>query len=191
MISKGRNILQAQIDDTAIVLDRLLSEVSRQIKASFKELEKVIDEEVVDMPYEEAWSVKSSMETACRMEDETEMLESFYKSMVIMICSYCETTLLSMLPIDIQKQYKYKGKKIDSYYKAIQENYDIKLKPIGKLWRGKRGFIKFRNDITHGKEYDTTLLNSEYINSNLKMVKHLLRTTADIISRQLKFINHY
>ena len=80
MISKGRNIFQAHIDDTAIVLDRLLSEVPRQIKASFKELEKVIDEEVVDMPYEEAWSVKSSMETACRMEDETEMLESFYKS---------------------------------------------------------------------------------------------------------------
>lgn len=53
MISKGRNILQVQIDDTAIVLDRLLSEVPRQIKTSFKELGKIIDKEVVDMPYEE------------------------------------------------------------------------------------------------------------------------------------------
>lgn len=181
--------MQVRIDTTAIVLERLLAEVPRQIKDSFKELEKMIDEDVVDMPYEEAWPVKSSMEEACRMEDETEMLESFYKSMVIMICSYCETTLLSMLPIDIQKQYKYKGNKIDSYYKAIQEHYNIKLKSIGQLWRGKKGFIKFRNDITHGKEYDITLLTPEYLNYNLKMVKDLLRTNANIISKHAEFIN--
>lgn len=138
--------MQVRIDTTAIVLERLLAEVPRQIKDSFKELEKMIDEDVVDMPYEEAWPVKSSMEEACRMEDETEMLESFYKSMVIMICSYCETTLLSMLPIDIQKQYKYKGNKIDSYYKAIQEHYNIKLKSIGQLWRGK---YVFRTKVGH------------------------------------------
>lgn len=191
MISKGRNILQAQIDDTTIVLDRLLSEVPKQIKASFKELEKEIDEAGVGLSHEEAYTVKESLARAYRMEDETEMLESFYKSMVIMICCYCERTLLSMLPIDIQKQLKYKGKKIESYYKAIQEHYDIKLKSIGELWRGQRGFIKFRNDITHGREYDAELLTYENLNSNLKMVKHLLRTTADIISRHPNFINHY
>lgn len=120
MISKGRNILQAQIDDTAIVLDRLLSEVPRQIKASFKELEKIIDEEVVDMPYEEACSVKSSMEAVCRMEDETEMIESFYKSMVIMICSYCERTLLLMLPSETATKGSRKKSKIDFYFRTLK-----------------------------------------------------------------------
>lgn len=191
MIAKGRNGLQAHIDEYAIVLERLLSEVPKQITASFKELEQEIDKTSADLPCEEASAIKDSLTMAYRIGDETIMLESFYKSMVIMICSYCETTLLSMLPIDIQKQYKNKGKKIDSYYKAIQEHYDIKLKPIGKLWRGKRSFIKFRNDITHGKEYDTTFLTSEYLNSNLKMVKHLLRTTADIISSHPNFIIQY
>ena len=109
--------------------------------------------------------------------------------MVIMVCSYCETTLLSMLPTDIQEQYKNKGRKIDIYYKAIQKYYGVKLQPIGKVWKGKCDFVKFRNDITHGKEYDNTLLAYEYLNSNLKMAKHLLRTTADIISRHPNFIN--
>lgn len=183
MIAKGRNDLQAYIDEYAIVLERLLVEVPEQIKSSFRELEQEIDKTAADLPREEACTIKDSLIMAYRIGDETIMLESFYKSMVIMICSYCETTLLSMLPIDIQKQYKYKGKKIESYYKAIQEHYGVKLQPIGKVWKGNYDFVKFRNGITHGKEYDNTLLTSEYLYTNLKMAKHLLRSTADIIGR--------
>lgn len=191
MIARGRNSLQAHIDEYAIVLERLLSEVPKQIKSSFRELEQEIDKAADDLPCKEACTIKDSLTMAYRISDETIMLESFYKSMVIMICSYCETTLLSMLPIEIQKKYKYKGKKIDSYYKGIQECYDIKLISIDKLWKSKEDFVKFRNGIVHGKEYDTKLLTSEYLNSNLGMAKHLLRTTADIISRRLNFINHH
>ena len=189
MIAKGKNDLQAHIDEYAIVLERLLVEVPEQIKSSFCELEQEIDKTAADLPSEEACTIKDSLEMAYRMDDKTEMLESFYKSMVIMVCSYCETTLLSMLPTDIQEQYKNKGRKIDIYYKAIQKYYGVKLQPIGKVWKGKCDFVKFRNDITHGKEYDNTLLAYEYLNSNLKMAKHLLRTTADIISRHTNFIN--
>lgn len=179
MISKGRNILQAQIDDTAIVLDRLLSEVPRQIKASFKELEKIIDEEVVGMPYEEAWSVKSSMEAACRMEDETEMLESFYMSMVIMICSYCERTLLSMLPSETKVKQKKPESKIDAFFRTLTNLYALKdIGTIDSLWACKAQFTKLRNGIVHNKDYDTSLLNEDYIKSNLKMVRDMLKTLA-------------
>ncbi|MCM1223154.1 MAG: hypothetical protein NC548_52755 [Lachnospiraceae bacterium] len=191
MIAKGRNDLQMHIDEYAIVLERLLFEVPKQIKSSFSELKKEIEGTAVSLPPEEAYTIKSSLTEAYRMDDEAEMIESFYKSMVIMICSYCETTLLSMLPTDIQEQYKNKGRKIDIYYKTIQRYYGVKLQPIKKVWRDKCDFVKFRNDITHGKEYDNTPLTSEYINSNLKMAKHLLKTTADIISRHPNFINHY
>ena len=189
MIARGRNSLQAHIDEYAIVLERLLFEVPEQIKSSFCELEQEIDKTTGGLPDEETCTIKDALAMAYRMDDKTEMLESFYRSMVIMVCSYCETTLLSMLPTDIQEQYKNKGRKIDIYYKAIQRYYSVKLHPIGKVWKGKCDFVKFRNDITHGKEYDNTLLTFEYINSNLKMAKHLLRTTADIISRHSNFIN--
>ncbi len=192
MIARGRNALQAHIDEYARVLERLLSEVPEQIKSSFCKLEQEIDKTTADLPYEEAYTIKNSLEMAYRMDDKTEMLESFYKSMAIMICSYCETTLLSMLPTDIQGQYKNKGNKIDIYYKAIQKHYDgVKLQPIGKVWKNKRDFVKFRNAITHGKEYDNKLLTPESLNSSLKMAKHLLRTTADIISKHPDFINQH
>ena len=191
MIAKGRNDLQVHIDEYAIVLERLLSEVPEQIKSSFCELEQEIDKTADDLPVEEVYAIKDALAMAYRMDDKIEMLESFYKSMVIMVCSYCETTLLSMLSTDIQEQCRNKGRKIDIYYKAIQRYYGVKLQPIGKVWKDKCGFVKFRNDITHGKEYDNTLLTSEYLNANLKMVTHLLRTTADIISRHSNFINHY
>lgn len=181
MISKGRNILQAQIDDTAIVLDRLLSEVPIQIKASFKELGKIIDEEVVGMPYEEGWSIKSSMEALCRMEDETEMLESFYKSMVIMICSYCERTLLSMLPSEtkVEQKQKKKTSKINFLLKTLENIYDVEdIGAIVSLWTSKKQFTRLRNDIVHNKDYDTSLLNEDYIKSNLKMVRDMLKTLA-------------
>lgn len=191
MIAKGKNALQAHIDEYAIVLERLLFEVPEQIKSSFYELEQEIDKTTDGLPNEEACTIKDSLEMAYRMDDKIEMLESFYKSMVIMVCSYCETTLLSMLPTDIQEQCRNKGRKIDIYYKAIQRYYGVRLQPIRKVWKDKCDFVKFRNDITHGKEYDNTLLTSEYLNANLKMVTHLLRTTADIISRHSNFINHY
>ncbi len=191
MIAHGRNTLQAHIDEYAIVLERLLSEVPKQITSLFCELEEEIDKTAADLPDEEAGAIKDDLAMAYRMDDKTEMLESFYKSMVIMICSYCEKTLLSMLPTDIQEQYKNKGRKIDIYYKAIQKYYSVKLQPIRKVWKSKCDFVKFRNDITHRKEYDNTLLTTEYLNSNLKMAKHLLKTTADIISRHPNFINHY
>lgn len=183
MISKGRNIFQAHIDDTAIVLDRLLSEVPRQIKASFKEFGKIIGKEVVGMPYEEAWSVKSSMEAACRMEDETEMLESFYKSMVIMICSYCERTLLSMLPSETKVKQKKQESKIDTFFRTLTSVYDLKdIGTIDSLWTSKKQFTKLRNDIVHSTDYDTSLLNEVYIKSNLKMVRGMLRVFADKIA---------
>ena len=181
MISKGRNILQAQIDDTAIVLDRLLSEVPKQIKASFKELEKEIDEAGVGLSHEEAYTVKESLARAYRMEDETEMLESFYKSIVIMICSYCERTLLSMLPSEtkVEQKQKKKTSKINFLLKTLENIYDVEdIGAIVSLWTSKKQFTKLRNDIVHSTDYDTSLLNEVYIKSNLKMVRDMLKTLA-------------
>lgn len=182
MISKGRNLLQAQIDDAAIVLDRLLSEVPRQIKALFKELEKEIDGAGVGLPDEEAYTVKESIASACRMEDEDEMLESFYKSMVIMVCSYCERTLLSMLPSETKVEYKKKTSKINTLFRELTDVYDLKdIGTIASLWPSITQFIRLRNDIVHNTYYDTSLLNEDCIRNNLKMVRGLLRVFADKI----------
>lgn len=190
MIAKGKNDLQAHIDEYAIVLERLLSEVPEQIKSSFYELEQEIDKTVDDLPDEEACTIKDALAMAYRMDDKTEMLESFYKSMVIMVCSYCEKTLLMMLPTKTKVKQEKEESKIDALFRVIKSTYNLnEIDSVEILWSNKKNFIQFRNDIVHGKEYDNTLLTSEYINSNLKMAKHLLRTTADIISRHTNFIN--
>lgn len=179
MISKGRNILQAQIDDTAIVLDRLLSEVPKQIIASFKELEKEIDEAGVGLSHEEAYTVKESLARAYRMDDETEMLESFYKSMVIMICSYCERTLLSMSSSETKMKQKKQESKIDAFFRTLTNLYALKdIGTIDSLWPSKKQFTRLRNDIVHNKNYDASLLNEVYIKSNLEMIRGMLKTLA-------------
>lgn len=57
MIAKGKNALQAHIDEYAIVLERLLFEVPEQIKSSFYELEQEIDKTTDGLPNEEACTI--------------------------------------------------------------------------------------------------------------------------------------
>ena len=64
MIAKGKNDLQAHIDEYAIVLERLLSEVPEQTKSSFCELEQEIDKTVDDLPDEEACTIKAALAMA-------------------------------------------------------------------------------------------------------------------------------
>ena len=47
MFAKGRNMMQAHIDETAIVLERLLFEVPQQIEVAFQSLEQKISNEAM------------------------------------------------------------------------------------------------------------------------------------------------
>ncbi len=180
MISKGRNALQVYIDETAMVLERLLTEVPLQIKSSFRELEKIIEAETAGLPYEEAWSLKSSMENGCRADDEAAMLETIYKSVVVTICSYCERTLKLILPDNIRYKRKTGESNIDALFRAVTSAFGLQdLGTIDSLWPSKKQFTRLRNDIVHNKKYDESFLNEDYIKSNLEMVKNTLRTIAD------------
>ena len=180
MIAHGRNALQVYIDETAMVLERILTEVPLQIKSSFRELETIIEEETAELPYEEAWSLKSSMENGCRADDEVAMLETIYKSVVVIICSYCERTLKLILPDNVSYKREDGESNIDALFGAVTNALGLHdLGTIDSLWPSKKQFTRLRNDIIHNKKYDTSLLNEDYIKSNLKMVKDTLRTIAD------------
>lgn len=180
MIAHGRNALQVYIDETAMVLERILTEVPLQIKSSFRELERIIEKETAGLPYEEAWSLKSSMENGCRIDDESEMLEAIYKSVVVIICSYFERTLKLILPDDVNYKRENGESNIDALFRAVTSAFGLHdLGTIDSLWTSKKQFTRLRNDIIHNKKYDTSLLNEDYIKSNLEMVKNTLRTIAD------------
>lgn len=180
MIAHGRNALQVYIDETAMVLERILTGVPLQIKSSFRELEKIIEEETAGLPYEEAWSLKSSMENGCRADDEAAMLETIYKSVVVTICSYCERTLKLILPDNIRYKRKTGESNIDALFRAVTSVFGLQdLGTIDSLWPSKKQFTRLRNDIVHNKKYDESFLNEDYIKSNLEMVKNTLRTIAD------------
>ena len=112
--------MQAQIDDTAIVLDRLLSEVPRQIKASFKELEK---------ENEELLEVKISCSAVNIIENLQKENKSKQKAYDDCYCEYKKYKQFD----SIQKQ---KVKDKIEHYKELQNNYIKKYDEVNDILQG-------------------------------------------------------
>ncbi len=186
MIAKGRNMVQAHIDETDQVLKRLLTEVPLMIKEEFHKMDnenKEIAKDSADGDVEVEQSIYNSLSKDYRMDNEDAMIQNFYKSMVLMVCSYCETSMKFMLSTRKLPRYgKKKTSYIDRLLKGINRVYGLNVK-IDLFWSGKSEFCTLRNDIAHNF-VEIPFISKEYIAVNLDGVKRLLRHLADEVDKK-------
>ena len=119
-------------------------------------------------------SVFNSINAQQQPEDEHWMIEEFYRSMVMLICSVAETTIKSLLK---NPDERFGSNFLCKAYKKLNEENSLGLKTIGKYWKGRQGFTKKRNDIAHRRrDVDVT---KEELYEAINGVHKLLRAIAD------------
>ena len=190
MFAKGRNMMQAHIDETAIVLERLLFEVPQQIEAAFQNLEQKISNEAMAIAEGDSavfHSIQSTLFEYSRVDDKTIMLNQFYQSMVILVNSFYETSLSRLvkenkIPLKVGKGKSKVIQKIDSiriYLEKPSPYEDIEQKI-------KNEFSKIRNEIVHNEFSLEVNVTSEFIVQNLKNIRQVLRYYADALDEYAK-----
>lgn len=111
-----------------------------------------------------------------RPDDESWMIDEFYRSMVMSICSFAEGTVRSVLS---KPDKTFKRNYLCSAIKELNTRQNLGLKEIDKYWGEWRSFIKKRNEIAHSKcEVSAT---PQELYEAIDGVHYLLRSIADAI----------
>lgn len=184
MISGSRSMLQASVDDRREVIERLIATVPNQIKNHFNGLEdsaRRLAEENSAGDNEEYSSILSGEYESYHPEDEERMIMDFYRSMVLLICSYAETTIKSLLAKPDQT---FKSNYLCCAFKQIKYESDLDLKGIGYYWQGHQQFVRKRNDIAH--RHQDVCVNENELMVALSGAHSLLRAIADAIEVKRK-----
>ena len=181
MFAKGRNEVQVYIDESAIVLERLLVDVPQLIKDEFAQFDNDIDRQVEGLDQEEAYSARQYFQNAYRVEDEPDMQNSFLEAMIAMVFSYCERSLTRMLPTNKKPTQKHGESKMEATYREIITAYNLGgLDEISKYWPNVDVFRQQRNNLIHGD--NATRFTVEYVKQNLQCAHGWLRKVADEIA---------
>ncbi len=177
-VAKGRNDFEVYIDENAKTLERLILEVPVIIHQEYENKEKSsrdIAKQNSGGDTDVFLSIYNSFIES--LYGESEMIEEFYLSMVVMISRYCETTLKRIAACN--NKVKNKGiSKIDFYYKKVANKYAISLPKIESIWFDKESFSSKRNDIAHDGDVNVT---REELLNNLEQVRLLLQNTVRLI----------
>ena len=180
MISKGRTMLQASVDERAVVLKILITTVPELIHTAFIKCAQELEIEAnkcSDEDYEVYISMYQSLSERYRLEDESLMIEEFYRSMVLLICGFAECTLKGEL---LNPNQRFKGNYLNSVYKQVNAEQKLELKGMGFYWKNHMSFKKTRNQIAHSK-CEAYISKAELLEA-LDGVHTLLRAVADAIA---------
>ena len=182
MIARGRSMLQAKVDENCEVIRRLVSSVPTFIRSFFEKAENEAKEIALhscDFDREVNATIFNSIYGQVHPDDEECMVNEFYRSMVLLVCSYAETTIKGLLS---DPNERFKGNYLCCAFNKINKEKDLKLKKIGKYWKGRQDFIKKRNDIAHRRR-DVDITKEELFEA-LEGAHKLLRTIADALEEK-------
>ena len=196
MISGTRNMMQARIDEKAEVLRRLIGRTPALIKEEFKSLDaeaKSISENESNGDPDIRDSLYGSIYASQRLEDEEWMLLEFYRSMALLIYSYLETTMKSIMKRPSIKR-KWSIGFLQYSYTQIKDQYELSGFPeIEFFWPNYSSFLEKRKQITHGNkdyddlyDYEETFVEEDELIKALEGVHRLLRSIADAIDIKSK-----
>ena len=175
-----RNMLQASIDERSEVIARVIEEVPHLIHKQFREYEQeaeTVASDGCDGDKDVYLSIFNSILNAYNPDDEQWMIEEIYRSLVLLIVSFAETTVKHLLK-DPNQKFK-GGNYLCKAYNQVNEDLSLNLKKIGQYWKGRQDFIKVRNDIAHGRSEDP--VDKNFLLTGLSGVHKLLRAIADAI----------
>lgn len=191
MIARTRTILQARIDENYEVIKRLISSVPDMIRASFAKAEddaKEIALHSCDFDRVVYFDIYKSLHDQVRPEEEEWMILETYRSYVLLICSYAETTMKSMMKRPFEKR-KSGLRFIEDSFNQIKGKYQlVEVPEIVELWPNFGVFFDKRNDIAHGykdeKDYENlkeVIVEKKELAEALEGAYKLLRSCADAI----------
>lgn len=196
MISGVRNMIQASIDEKAEVIQRLISRTPDLIQNEFDAIEieakKIAEEKCNEDP--EVCRTIYNRYISQRAEDEVWMIMEFYQSMVLLICSFAETTLKSMMK-KTQSRRMNGVRYLDDRFAKIRDQYELTSFPeIEFFWPHYSSFLDKRNDIAHGHKDDAdqndcekfVVVEKEELVNALEGAHRLLRSIADAIDIKTK-----
>lgn len=191
-IAKGRNDLQASIEDYAKMLDTLACDIDSFYKKEIENINrqiKISDESSDD--YEIKYSIK------VQYEDVIELYESLhnqsFEMLISKIYSYAEKHMEELLKRISYSRNKsadeYKKDKgnihgisdIEKHFYVIRKHNNLPEMNISEFWKDFKAIHQLRNNIEHHYSHSAKPISIEYIKSNIvqaeKMLLHIERIT--------------
>jgi hypothetical protein len=192
MFAKGRTNYQAMVEDKAESLKLLLSVVPEYINGIKRKAEEVANSESEEYTEWDNDAKKEIVRTWHPSVDTTifdDMLCDFYASMMQRVYSYAEICMLELCKdkkVAQEERFAYmdnpENEKISNltfYYRMVQNENEISLPAIKRIWTSYREFHDVRNEITHKELSKST--SRELIEKSIEEVHKLLLNTEKTI----------
>ncbi len=192
MITKGRTNFHAIVDDKSASLHLLFSVVPKQIQAMKKEVEdeaNSVSEEYTEWDEDAKKEIVRTWHPSVDTTIFDDMLCDFYASMMQRVYSYAEICMLELCKdkkAAQEERFAYmdnpENEKISNltfYYRMIQNENEISLPAIKRIWTSYREFHDVRNEITHKELSKSTP--RELIEKSIEEVRKLLLNTEKTI----------
>ncbi len=176
-------MLQASIDERRDVIERLIDEIPRLIQNQFRDYEKDAKNTASDScdgDKDIYLTIYHSTLAVHNPEDEEWMIEEIYRSLVLLIVSFAETTIQQLLNNPKQK---FKGNYLESAYNQVNKEQFLNLESIDYYWKGRSSFINIRRNIAH--QQGDVHINKQLLLDGLSGAHYLLRTVADAIDKRI------
>ena len=187
-ISKGRNELQASIEDTAIMLETLTIDINSYYGQKINNIENNIIR-IKENSSNEDFEILQSMTDL--LVQEIELYKEFHKvaleMILVKVFSYAEKQfelLLSRLSYNRKiaiKLYSKDGQPtnsisdIEKFFYILKKYKKLTIIQISDIWIDYNTFHLLRNNITHRNAHNKSI-NIGYLKSNLTQISKLLMT---------------
>lgn len=185
-ISKGRNALQASIEDTAIMQTSLAIDINSYYENKINNIENNIKRTKEENSNEDFEILQSMIDM---QEKEIEFYKEFQKEalemLLIKVFSYAEKhfeVLLSRLSYNRSKaineylrdrQPMHNISDIEKFFYILKKHKKLSIAQITDIWIDYNTFHVLRKDIVHRRTPEKAI-SIEYINSNLIQISKLL-----------------
>lgn len=185
-ISKGRNELEASIEDKFAIINSLATDINSYYLERINSIKDDIKRIKENNPNEDFEILQSITNT---QKQEIEIYEEFYRvtleMLLVKVYSYAEKhleILLSRLLYNRNKainEYKKDGQPtnnvsdIEKYFYILNKYKNLNIARISDIWIDYNKFHLLRNDIVHHKAHKNSI-KIDYIHSNLTQISKLL-----------------
>ncbi|MBR4963563.1 MAG: hypothetical protein IKY54_06665, partial [Muribaculaceae bacterium] len=169
-ISKGRNELQASIEDIAIMLESLTLDINSYYRNKINDIEDNITRIKKDNPKEDFEILQSMTDL---LVQEIEFYKEFHKvaleMLLVKVFSYAEKhfeILLSRVSYNrskAKKEYSKNGQPtkdvsdIEKFFYILKKHKKLSIVQISDIWIDYKAFHLLRNDITHRKAHNNSI----------------------------------
>ena len=199
--SKGRNELQASIEDTASVLISLSEEINSfysckiiAIKDDIRKLQNAdVEKEELDsmlFPLYQLEELYNSLYIEA-MEMIVSKVYSYVEKHLYMICDRIKYDRKKVARIYERDNHTGKGSDIEKIFYVINKLYYLEKQKISDYWSDFVLFHKLRTYIEHHNNYQKQLVKIEFIISNINQAKSLLNVIEMSTNHsQVKYVKY-